>query len=260
MNGITAVATGKTIRPATVFMGDNTKNSTHAPRWTAIGALFLVILSGCGSGASGDPISALPANANQLIPADGALLDEPLLEPTLPEIAQSQPGSTAPVVTTIDGAGDAIVAAVDSQSDLPFDDAANLDQVSEIITLADTGLRVGFTHGLHPDDVNVNLVEASWANMQSCLNVVAVSPLVIVSANPVLPMSSSDDVLFHIDGTITATSTRFPAGAIVQIALDDLDGSLNQVGFNLRSIMGRYLWDSANLPEQDYPHVCASQG
>lgn len=210
--------------------------------------LCAAFLSACGSGASGDPISDFQGSAG-----------EPFLDPTLPEFINLAPDAVAPLVATISGDGDPIVAAALPQSDLPFDDPTDLDQIGPIVTMADTGLRIGFANGLDTDAVDVNLIEDSWTNMQSCLNVISISPLVIVSQGPVLPMSSSDDVLFYIDGTIIATSTQFASGATIQINLADLNGSLNRVGFNLRSIMGRYLWTSANLPEQDYPHGCASE-
>lgn len=243
-------------------MGDKTtKRLTRTPQLMVAGALSAVMLAGCGSGASGDPITDLAGNAGQFV--------EPLLDPTLPEIANSLPENasstpTAPVVATVSGSNDPIIAAASSDSDVLFDDSIdgeNVENADGIVTLADTGLQVGFSNGLDTARVDLSLIEDSWSGMQSCLNVVAVSPLVMVLDVPVLPMSASDDVLFNIDGSIVATSTRFETGtATVQISIDDLDGSLNRVGFNLRSIMGRYLWDSANLPERDYPHSCASDG
>jgi len=65
--------------------------------------------TGCGSGASGDPITDLAGNAGQFV--------EPLLDPTLPEIANSLPENasstpTAPVVATVSGSNDPIIAAM----------------------------------------------------------------------------------------------------------------------------------------------------
>jgi len=132
--------------------------------------------------------------------------------------------------------------------------------VHTVTTLADTGIRVGLKGNLDADSVDTLFIESSWTDMQTCLGVVATSPFVIVSADAIEPLSNADDVLFHIDGSITATSTLFASGVTIQVSNHDLDGSLSRTGFNLRSIIGRYLWLSANLPEREYDHTCASQG
>ena len=225
-----------------------TKNTAHAHRWLTAGALCAALLTGCGGSSSGESILSLQSN-----------IDGPLLDPTLPELAESTPDSVDPIVTFVSGDNDPVVTAALAEGELPFDDPTNLGDLGSVVTTANTGLRVGFAIGLDPDTVDISLVEDSWTGMQNCLKVVAASPLVVVSNGPVLPMSSTDDILFHIDGSITATSTRFLSGATIQVDVADLDGSLNQIGFNLRSIIGRYLWASANLPERDYPHSCASQ-
>jgi len=226
------------------------KKVTHASRWIAVGTLCAAVLTGCGSSnESGDLISASEDSAG-----------EPFFDPTLPEANNLEPENVAPVASSASGTSDILIPDALPQTDFPFDDPTDLDGVGSTVTLADTGLQIGFVTGLSSDSVDVNFIEASWTRMQSCLNVTAVSPLVIVSDSPVVPTSSADDVLFQIDGSIAATSTQFASGATIQIGIADLDGSLNRVGFNLRSIMGRYLWSSANLPERDYPHSCASEG
>lgn len=213
-----------------------------------IAAFMVALLSGCGNpGSSGDPISEFEGGAG-----------EPFLQPTLPEDPELGAASAAAVFADAGNNADSIIVSASRPTDLPFEDPTNFDNISSLTTLADTGIQVGFRTGLSSESVDLSLIEDSWTRMQSCLSVVAVSPMVIVSDELILPLSGGDDILYHLDGSITATSSRFAAGATIQITLDDLDGSLNRVGFNLRSIMGRYLWTDAGLPERDYPHSCAS--
>jgi len=139
-----------------------------------------------------------------------------------------------------------------------LDDAPSTQgNFGDVITLANTGLQLGF-QGLSVDSVDTDFIELNWTAMQQCLNVVAAPPLIIISSEYIEPLTNADDVLFHLDGKIVATSTVYATGATIQISAYDLDGSLGRIGFNLRSVIGRYLWTSASLPERDYPHTCAS--
>ncbi len=213
-----------------------------------VAAVLSGLVAGCGSPtASDDPISALQGNAGQ-----------PVLSPTLPEDPALGSANPAPVEAEANGQGAPISTPSSSNLDLPFNDPTDLDNVGSIVTMADTGLRVGVAENLDIDRVDMALIEGSWTHMQTCLSVVAVAPLVIVSDESIRPLSSADDILYHLDGSITASSTQYVTGTTIQISLMDLDGSLNQIGFNLRSIMGRYLWTSSGLPEREYPHNCAS--
>lgn len=227
------------------------KTHSHACafiRSSLISVVLAAFLSGCGSAiSSDDPFSELQVDAGQ-----------PVLSPTLPEDSTLAAAAAAPVVVGANGTDSLIATSLAPDSSLPFDDPTDLDHVGPITTLANTGLQVGLAGELDVARVDMSLIEGSWTHMQTCLAVVAVAPLVIVTEDAIRPFSGSDDILYHLDGSMTASLTRYASGATLQISLADLDGSLNQVGFNLRSIMGRYLWTSAGLPERDYPHNCAS--
>lgn len=210
-------------------------------------------VSGCGGGAGS---TDLPTPFNDFLVA----ADEPLLSPTLPADDSLTPQDQAAVSVELTGSNTPVVAAATPATDLLFDDPTDLSDVHSLSTLADTGIRIGFKGEIDAESVDSGFIEASWSEMQSCLGVVAAAPLIIVTSDAIVPLSNADDVLFYIDGSITATSTRFATGVSIQISALDLDGSLNRIGFNLRSIMGRFLWASANLPERDYPHECANQG
>ncbi len=207
-----------------------------------------LVLTGCGqSDATGDPIEGLAGNAGK--PVEGLTLqtDNSLV-----------PESANPVFSDANGIDDATISDPSSAPDLPFSDPTDLENLGEVVTLADTGIRITSDPERPLSRVEMEFIQTSWTYMQSCLNVVATAPLVIVSTTPPEPNSNDDDVLYHIDGTITATATRYSSGATVQLNVIDLDGTLSRVGFNLRSIFGRYLWTSANLSESNYPHHCAS--
>ncbi len=123
-------------------------------------------------------------------------------------------------------------------------------------TLPNTGLEVGFTTGLQRDWIDPTLIEAEWLHMQSCTGVSAASPLIVVVEGEAVPLNSGDDVIRYIDGRTVASSSRTLDGPVLQVVEDDFDGSLGAAGFNLRAIMGRYLWLGANLAERDYPFEC----
>lgn len=231
----------------------STKFSPKHPSWMLALACALLV-SGCGGGGGS---SDLPTTFDDSLVAAA---DEPLLSPTLPADDSLSSQNQAAVSVDLTGSNTPVIAGATPASDLLFEDPTDLADVHSLSTLADTGIRIGFTGDIDAESVDSGFIEASWSQMQSCLGVVAAAPFIIVSSDSIQPMSNADDVLFNIDGSITATSTRFATGVTIQISALDLDGSLNRIGFNLRSVMGRFLWASANLPERDYPHECANQG
>jgi len=135
---------------------------------------------------------------------------------------------------------------------------AGIPDVYASQTLADSGLQVAYTQPEQIQAIPALVIETQWLYMQSCLEQVAAAPVVVVQAGPVTPFTPEDDVIHSIEGIpIASASTRL--SVVIQVRDTDFDGSLGEPGFNLRSIMGRYLWLAANLPERDYPFYCAQQ-
>jgi len=158
------------------------------------------------------------------------------------------------------GGGESPVQSTSPVSDQLFSDDTDLiNTVPNIIrtrTLADTGIRIGYTSVDQLTNIDVNYIERQWQHMQTCTAQIAVAPFIVVTEGVVEPLTQNDDVIFNIDGIPTASSS---AGLVptIQVREADFDGSLGNIGFNLRSILGRYLWLSANLAERDYPFTCA---
>lgn len=123
---------------------------------------------------------------------------------------------------------------------------------------ADTGLQVAYTDAAQIGQAPASIIEQQWVDMQQCIEINAAAPVVLVRAHSVTPFTIEDDVVRDIQGIAVASSTL--ARSLLQISLADFGGTLGQPLFNLRSIMGRYLWLSAALPERDYPFHCASEG
>ena len=127
-----------------------------------------------------------------------------------------------------------------------------------LITAA-TGVQIAFADEDQQARVDGDYVEAQWVKMQTCLQINAMTPKVLIMSEQLSPLSETDDVLRFIDGSITATATVDASSATIQVTEADFDGSIGVKGNYLRSILGRYLWFSAGLPERDYPYDCAYQ-
>lgn len=165
------------------------------------------------------------------------------------EVPATQPDSTSVAVDT-----------PDSLLQLE-DDPGLLGSIPDVVSTdirADTGLQIAYTREGQAAVVPGALVEEQWVYMQTCLGQQSNPPLVVVREGAVFPFTETDDVIFNIDG-IPVASASLRAVSVIQIQEADFDGSLGSPGFNLRSIMGRLLWLSANLPERDYPFNCARQ-
>jgi len=104
---------------------------------------------------------------------------------------------------------------------------------------------------------NTEYIGLQWENMQTCLQVSAQEPTVVVVEGQLEPTDSNDDVVRHINGQIQASSHVTDSSATIQVRAEDFEGTLGLEGSFLRSIMGRYLWLANNLPERDYPYNCA---
>lgn len=136
-------------------------------------------------------------------------------------------------------------------------------QVQFTQTLANSGLRVSYTSEMLRVQAPAQTIEAQWLHMQECLQVVGETPLVLVRETEVKPFTMLDDVIrnevFQDSElsllAVASASTLY--GTVIQIIVEDFDGSLGMANANLRSIMGRRLWLGANLRERDYPYECA---
>ena len=141
------------------------------------------------------------------------------------------------------------------------DDPGLLGSIPDVVSTeirADTGLQIAYTRVDQAAVVPGALVEEQWIYMQTCVGQQSNAPLVVVREGAVFPFTETDDVIFNFDG-IAVASASLRDVSVIQIQEADFDGSLGSPGFNLRSIMGRLLWLSANLPERDYPFNCARQ-
>jgi len=121
----------------------------------------------------------------------------------------------------------------------------------------DLGNNLGIIYADDSLASNDEFIEAQWLHMQTCLQVSAVEPSVTVVEDKIVPLTPNDDVVRHIDGQIQASANVTDTGASIQIRSADFDGSIGKPGSYLRSIMGRYLWFSNDLPERDYEFECA---
>lgn len=142
-------------------------------------------------------------------------------------------------------------------SSQPQEDEGTAKPVEQIT--AATGVQITFADEAQKDSIGGDYIESQWVQMQTCLQITALTPAVRVVSDRITPLTSDDDVLRFIDGSVLATATVTSTDATIQITEADFDGSLGAKGNNLRSIIGRYLWFSASLPERDYPYHCANQ-
>jgi len=119
--------------------------------------------------------------------------------------------------------------------------------------LADSGLQVAYSSAGQKAQVPASLIEANWLHMQECLNQVSVAPLVIIRDEGFAPMTSNDIVIHSLEGVPVASLT-LEIVPIVQIGINDFLASADSAGANLRSILGRLIWSSADLAVRDYPY------
>ena len=203
-------------------------------RFGLVTCLATSLISGCAGEAAVD--QQTQSNSELVLPGSDSLS----------ELAETNPTSSVVLL-------DAVPNAASDNAQIPV----VLPSVETSVTLADTGLQVGYIRANLQDSIDELYIEEQWTQMQSCLQVTAASPLIIVVSGFAAALTPNDDVLHHIDGSTTATSSRSDTGSIIQITAADFDGSLGIAGFNLRSIMGRYLWLAAGLEERDYPYQCA---
>ena len=157
--------------------------------------------------------------------------------------------------------------AADSTTTGPLSDQAGLSVGTSTVNTSqgqslteftpDTGMQVTYTDTTPFDQDKSSFVEEQWLYMQTCLAQTAQEPAVEIVEGDVTPVTNDDEVIRHIDGKIQASAHVTDTDASIQISAADFDGSIGEPGSYLRSIMGRYLWSSANLSERDYPYSCA---
>ncbi|MFK7890166.1 MAG: hypothetical protein AB8B63_05070 [Granulosicoccus sp.] len=122
-------------------------------------------------------------------------------------------------------------------------------------TLADSGLHIAYTQASQFIDAPAETIQLQWNHMQQCLQLTPMPPTVLVTQHEVGPFLADDLVLLHYN--VPVASATINDYHIIQISSKDFDGSFGDSGFYLRSIFGRYLWQSANLAVSDYPVECA---
>ena len=140
-----------------------------------------------------------------------------------------------------------------------FDDVAAIEGLPRIAyseTLPESGLEVAYTTGLQRDWIDPLFIEDQWMHMLSCTGVALSNPLIMVVEDEAISLDFNDDVIRHIDGRTVASANRNGDKSVIQVSQADFDGTLGTPGFNLRAIIGRYLWLGANLAERDYPFNC----
>lgn len=154
-----------------------------------------------------------------------------------------------------------VLVKLQSETDL----LAPVPEVQFTRTMADTGIQISYTDLSLLLRAPGEIIEDQWVHMQSCLGQAGVAPLVLVTHERVMPFTENDNVVRNevltateILSTPIATSSSLH-GDVIQVSINDFDGSLGTSLFNLRSIMGRMLWLANGLPVRDYPRECATQ-
>ncbi len=152
---------------------------------------------------------------------------------------------------------------VDSTVNGPLSDQAGLSvgnagQGQNLIEFTpDIGMQINYDDNTQSVKDKSSYIEEQWLYMQTCLQQTAQEPVVEIVEGDITPVAGYDEVIRHIDGSIQASAHVTDTGASILISAADFDGSIGNPGSYLRSIMGRYLWLSANLSERDYPYSCA---
>ena len=163
-----------------------------------------------------------------------------------PLAAGSGDGGNAgePVVLGDGGAVPAPVGGVQPQLLVALrDEAALINPLPPIVlveTLPGSALQVAFADVVVERRTDTRYIEEQWTYMQDCLGVSGGAPLLIVTADPIKPLTAGDDVLRHIDGFATASSTASLAGTVLQIWEADFDGSRSAC----RAITCARSWDA----------------
>ncbi len=118
-----------------------------------------------------------------------------------------------------------------------------------------TGLMVGYTA---QDQIatEIEFFDAVWRDLSDCLGVVASAALIVVQDESVEPLTGGDDIFLDFFGRLSASANDGETGASIQILEDQVRDETGGSSFILRSIIGRYLWRSNDLPERDFDTAC----
>ncbi len=201
-----------------------------------------VLIAACGGGA-GDPVGLETELTTQ--PVGNAILQD------------DQVPAGEPVQTDNDLFLEQSQSPEDFIPEFPLSNLA-IPAATESEIMANSGLQISSNRPLDDGSSDApDFTERQWVHMQNCLGITAVAPEVEIVSGRISAESQEDDAVRYIDGSIVATAHVSDTGAVIQISEGDFDGSLGTPGSFLRSIMGRYLWFSAELAERDYPFECA---
>ena len=119
----------------------------------------------------------------------------------------------------------------------------------------ETALMVGYT-AQSQLDTGVDFFDAVWSDLGDCLGVVAVPPLIVVQSDEVVPLTGADDIFLDFFGRLSASANESADGASIQILENQVRDEQGSSSFILRSILGRYVWRSNDLPERDFDTSC----
>ena len=142
-------------------------------------------------------------------------------------------------------------------SSQPQEDEGTAKPVEQIT--AATGVQITFADEAQKDSIGGDYIESQWVQMQTCLQITAQTPAVRVVSDRITPLTSDDDVLRFIDGSVLATATVTSTDATIQITEADFDGSLGPRATTFAPLSVVISGFSASLPERDYPYHCANQ-
>jgi len=128
--------------------------------------------------------------------------------------------------------------------------------LSEIV--ASSGLEIAFTDHEQRSRIDPLDIARWWDDIQTCVEIVAQAPLVVINADAIDPFLPGDDVLPDPFVGITASGGRGSDGTpLFQVRSDVFDRVGDEAGYPLRLIMSRFLWISDDRPDRDFPYLCA---
>ena len=235
----------------------------------AVALGFAGALAGCGGSGGGTSYATVPAGApgaaapavapafgdDGLVAIDAAPVGGVQGPAVTGSSAAPRPGTPPPSSTS----GAARPAPLQQLED----DPTRLEPLPALAAVETTasGLEIAYTTGAQREAIEPAWIESQWRHVQACTGVAAPLPAVLqIVVGQALPLTPTDDVVRAIDGAALATASVTAAGTTLQASEAGLLPGVPERGFALRAILGRWLWQSAALPERDYPFACAVDG